>query len=157
MRLSADYLKEAIEKLNETSDSKAADKLGIHRNTIHQYLRGERIMDDFACIMVAEVLGIDGMIVIAAAQMEREKNQARKDVWEGLLKKMGALTLTGLVVGAAMMGSLYPADAKAERHMSYSSYMTSLYYVKYAMPNQTPLKYDNQVILKASHQTNAAS
>ncbi|OHX18389.1 hypothetical protein BI343_09250 [Chromobacterium amazonense] len=33
----------------------------------------------------------------------------------------------------------------------------NLYYVKYAMPNQTPLKYDNQVILKASHQTNAAS
>ncbi|MCP1290339.1 hypothetical protein NK214_09065 [Chromobacterium sp. S0633] len=46
-------------------------------------------MDDFACIMVAKILGIDGMIVIAAAQMAREKNQARKDVGEDLRKKMG--------------------------------------------------------------------
>ncbi|WP_162788144.1 helix-turn-helix domain-containing protein, partial [Chromobacterium haemolyticum] len=106
MRVSSDYLREAMEKMGETSNRKAGEKLGIHGNTIGQYLSGERIMDDFACIMVAKVLDIDGMIVIAAAQMEREKNQARKDVWEDLLKKMGALVVAWMTAGAMLAGSL---------------------------------------------------
>ncbi|BBH12969.1 DUF3693 domain-containing protein [Chromobacterium haemolyticum] len=118
MKLSSDYLREAMEKMGETSNRKAGEKLGIHGNTIGQYLSGERIMDDFACIMVAKILGIDGMIVIAAAQMEREKNQARKDVWEDLLKKMGALALGGLTAGAMLMGSLSANNASASQRMT---------------------------------------
>ncbi|MFB0826515.1 helix-turn-helix domain-containing protein [Chromobacterium violaceum] len=113
MKLSVDYLREALEKLGEPSASKAAEKLGIHRNTMAQYLRGENIMDDYACIMVAQVLHIDGMEIIAAAQMEREKNQDRKAFWEDFRKKLGVkLGIAGLG-WILIMGSLTPSNAYA--------------------------------------------
>ncbi|POA98615.1 hypothetical protein C2134_10960, partial [Chromobacterium sinusclupearum] len=103
MKLSVDYLMEALEKLGDMSQNKKAEKLGVTGPGLSQYLSGKKIMDDYACIMVADVLGIDGMKIIAAAQLEREKNQARKDVWENLLKKMGALGLAGVMAGAMMV------------------------------------------------------
>ncbi|MBX9346627.1 hypothetical protein K5M36_05945 [Chromobacterium vaccinii] len=112
MKLSSDYLKEAIEKLGEKSNRKAAEHLKMHGNTLGQYLNGDRVMDDFACVMVAEVLGIDAINVIAAAQMEREKNQERREVWENLRKKIGALGLAGWVAGAALL--LHPDLARAD-------------------------------------------
>ncbi|WP_043634728.1 DUF3693 domain-containing protein [Chromobacterium haemolyticum] len=118
LKLSVDYLQEAIEKMGDISQNKKAEKLGIGGNTLSQYMTGARTMDDFACIMVAKVLGIDGMIVIAAAQMEREKNQARKDVWEDLLKKMGALALGGLTAGVMLMGGLSADRASASQSMT---------------------------------------
>lgn len=118
MKLSVDYLQDALEKLGDISQNKKAEKMGLNGNTLSQYVTGQRIMDDFACIMVAKVLAIDGMIVIAAAQMEREKNQARKDVWEDLLKKMGALALGGLTAGAMLMGSLSADNSSASQRMT---------------------------------------
>lgn len=118
LKLSVDYLQEAIEKMGDISQNKKAEKLGIGGNTLSQYMTGARTMDDFACIMVAKVLGIDGMIVIAAAQMEREKNQARKDVWEDLLKKMGALALGGVMAGAMMIAGLSADQASASQRMT---------------------------------------
>ncbi|MFD2449997.1 helix-turn-helix domain-containing protein [Vogesella fluminis] len=52
---------------------KKAEALKMHRNSVNSYKRGERIMDDYACIVVAEYLGIDPLEIIAAANMEREK------------------------------------------------------------------------------------
>lgn len=135
MKQSVDYLKEALEKLGDISQNKKAAALGVTGGGMSQYITGKKIMDDYACIMVAKVLGIDGMIVIAAAQMEREKNQARKDVWEDLLKKMGALALGGLTAGAMLMVSLSADRTSAqqlndEHNMLRPSHMTSVYYVK---------------------------
>ncbi|VEB43090.1 Uncharacterised protein [Chromobacterium violaceum] len=113
MKLSGDYLREALEKMGDKSQNKKAEELMLKGNTLSQYMTGERIMDDFACIMVAQVLGIDGMEVIAAAQMEREKNQERKQVWEDFRKKLGVkLGITGLGM-ALIVGSLTPSNAYA--------------------------------------------
>ncbi|NHR04358.1 hypothetical protein HA052_04025 [Chromobacterium haemolyticum] len=122
LKLSVDYLQEAIEKMGDISQNKKAEKLGIGGNTLSQYMTGARTMDDFACIMVAKVLGIDGMIVIAAAQMEREKNQARKDVWEDLVKKMGALVLAWMTAGAMLVGSL-SSDSTSANGMLTTQYV----------------------------------
>ncbi|MEN6079447.1 hypothetical protein [Chromobacterium piscinae] len=112
MKQSSEFLKDAIEMLGEENDSKAAARLKIAKSTLSLYLSGTRIMDDFACVMVAEALGIDAMKVIAAAQMEREKNQERREVWENLRKKIGALGLAGWVAGAALL--LHPDLARAD-------------------------------------------
>lgn len=122
MRKSADYLREALEKMGDVSQNKKAAALGVSSGGMSLYLSGERIMDDFACIMVAKVLGIDGMIVIAAAQMEREKNQARKEVWEDLLKKMGALVLAWMTAGAMLAGSL-SSDSTSANGMLTTQYV----------------------------------
>lgn len=112
MRLSTDYLQEAIEKLGETSDAKAARALKITPTALSRYLLGERIMDDFTCIMVADVLGIQGMEIIAAAQMERETSEERKRVWEDFRRKLGVMGVAGLIV-IVMMGLPQQANASA--------------------------------------------
>ncbi|MEN7433747.1 hypothetical protein VA599_23665 [Chromobacterium sp. TRC.1.1.SA] len=113
MKLSVDYLQDAIEKLGDMSQNKKAEKMGLNGNTLSQYMTGARIMDDYACIMVAQVLGIDGMEVIAAAQMEREKNLDKKAFWEDFRKKLGVkLGITGLGM-ALIVGSLTPSNAYA--------------------------------------------
>lgn len=131
MKLSTDYLREAIEKLGEKSNAKAAERLKISRAGISQYLSGARIMDDFTCIMVADVLGIQGMEIIAAAQMERETSEERKRVWEDFRRKLGVMGVAGLMV-VVMMG--LPQQAKADDAKHYGVDKQSLiYYVKYAI------------------------
>jgi len=98
MKLSTDYLVEALEKLGDMPEGRKAETLKIHRNTLISYKNGERVMDDFACIMVANQLGIDPLEVIAAANMEREKTQERRDFWADFRKKIGALAVAGLVI-----------------------------------------------------------
>jgi hypothetical protein len=103
MKLSTDYLIEALEMLGEMPDAKKYERLKLHKNTVNQYRRGERVMDDFACIMVANQLGIDPLEVIAAANMEREKTQERRDFWADFRKKIGALAVAGLVILTTLM------------------------------------------------------
>lgn len=103
MKLSTDYLIEALEKLGDMPEGKKAETLKIHRNTLISYKNGERIMDDFACIMVANQLGIDPLEVIAAANMEREKSQERRDFWADFRRKIGAMAVAGLVVLTTLM------------------------------------------------------
>lgn len=98
MKKSNEYLQEALDRLGEMSDRKKAEVLKLSPQAISGYKSGERVMDDFACIMVANTLGIDPLEVIAAANMDREKNQARKDFWSDFRKKIGALAIAGLVV-----------------------------------------------------------
>ncbi|MDC7712206.1 hypothetical protein [Vogesella indigofera] len=98
MKLSSDYLQEALEKLGDMAEGKKAEALKIHRNTLICYKNGERIMDDYACIVVAEYLGIDPLEIIAAANMEREKSQARRDFWQDFRKKIAQLVVGGLVI-----------------------------------------------------------
>ena len=84
--------------LGNMPEIKKAETLKMHRNTLNSYKRGECIMDDFYCIVSAEILGIDALEIIAAANYEREKNQARKDFWQDFRRKIGALAIAGLVV-----------------------------------------------------------
>ncbi|AUH51050.1 hypothetical protein CXB49_09610 [Chromobacterium sp. ATCC 53434] len=108
MKLSVDYLNEALAKLGDISQNQKAKKLGVSGPGLSQYLTGKKIMDNFACIMVAKVLDIDGMEVIAAAQMEREKNQTRREFWEDFRRQLAAkLGLVGLAV-LMMWGGLTP-------------------------------------------------
>lgn len=111
MKLSTDYLIEALEKLGEMPDAKKYERLKLHKNTVNQYKRGERIMDDFACIMVANELGIDPLEIIAAANMEREKTQERRDFWADFRKKIGSLAVAGLVVLTTLMSPVEGSKA----------------------------------------------
>lgn len=103
MKLSTDYLQEALEKLGDMPDAKKAEVLKFSKQALSSYKSGERMMDDFACIMVANQLGIDPLEIIAAANMEREKTQERRDFWADFRKKIGSLAVAGLVVLTTLM------------------------------------------------------
>ncbi|MGY8624416.1 hypothetical protein [Chromobacterium violaceum] len=136
MKLSGDYLREALEKMGDKSQNKKAEELMLKGNTLSQYMTGERIMDDFACIMVAKILEIDGMEVIAAAQMEREKNTERRAVWEDFRKKLGVkLGITGLGM-ALIVGSLTPSNAYASGIHANTIYCVESAFQIYIMSNR---------------------
>lgn len=102
MKKSTEYLKEALEKMGNMSDAKKAERLKISRQALSSYQIGNRIMDDFMCILVARELGIDPLEVIAAANMEREKSQERRDFWQDFREKIGITGLAGLLVLTTM-------------------------------------------------------
>lgn len=126
MKSSMDYLIEALERTpGETGEDKAKH-LKISGNTLSQYRRGERIMDDFACIMVGRVLGIDPMKIIAACQEEREKNQERKEFWRDF-----RTTLSGLGIAAALGVTMVAMPEAAHAYTVNDGSMTNVYYVKF--------------------------
>ncbi|WP_199154320.1 hypothetical protein [Chromobacterium sp. ASV23] len=130
MRQSIEYLQDAIEKLGVENDVQAAAALRISKQALSHYRTGTRIMDDFACIMVAKVLGIDGMEIIAATQMEREKDQERREIWADFRKKFGVkMGIAGLAV-TMTIGSLTPTKASAE-NLANSQHVEA----KFAMPS----------------------
>ncbi|WP_024302791.1 hypothetical protein [Pseudogulbenkiania sp. MAI-1] len=110
MLTSRDYLEKALAKLGDISDLKKAELLKVGRSSLSQYRSGERIMDDFACIMVATELGIDPLAVIYAANYERERNVERKSAWEDFRKKLGVMGVAGLLV-MGMAGTPPKAEA----------------------------------------------
>lgn len=111
MKASRDYLLEALEKTPGETGEEKAKHLKISGNTLSQYKRGERIMDDFACIMVGRQLGIDPMKIIAACQEEREKNQERKEFWRDFRN-----TLSGLGIAAALGATMTAAPDQAHAY-----------------------------------------
>lgn len=108
MKTSTEYLKLAMEKLEKTSDAQAAKALGIARSTLSEYLSGRRIMDDFACVMVAKVLEIDPMDVIAACNQERERTEDRREFWRnfraGTMRKEGGQAVVPILFCLAVLG-----------------------------------------------------
>lgn len=132
MKRSSDYLRDALEAMGDISQNQKAKKLGISSGGMSMYLSGERIMDNYACMMVAQVLGLEGIEVIAAAQMEREKSEERRAFWEELRKKLGVLGLAGWVAGAALLA--HPEAAKAIGINDLSN-IDNLYYVKSCQSN----------------------
>lgn len=122
MKKSREYLEEALEKLGTISDAKKSELLKIHKTTLSGYRNDQRLMDDFACIMVAQTLNIDPMEIIAAVQMEREKNEERRDVWADFRKKIGVLGLAGLI-GAGTIATPSPAQAMTAKAPSEKMYI----------------------------------
>jgi transcriptional regulator with XRE-family HTH domain len=84
------YLEEAMRILKTESQGQLAQRLGITRPAISQYMAGTRIMDDYTAARVAKVLGIDPLQVIAAANAEREKDSERRGFWLKLAGEAGA-------------------------------------------------------------------
>lgn len=94
MKTTVQYLNEAKERLGITSDNALAKHLKIARSAISQYQHGHRIIDDYAAVRIAEILGINPMDVIATANYEREKAPERKDFWRKMRDKGSAQSFT---------------------------------------------------------------
>ena len=90
MRTSIDYLNEALKLIDDRSDAKKALELGIAKQTLSNYLRGERIMDDYACVLVAKTIGLNPMLCISSANYEREKNEEKKQFWLDLWDELNS-------------------------------------------------------------------
>lgn len=136
MKQSREYLEEALTLMGDMSDSEKAKRLKIAQPTISQYRTGARKMDDFACIMVARVLGVDPMRIIAACQEEREKNEERREFWRDFRSTLGSTIVAALVLTS--LTAMIPTPALAGTFDMAKEPMTNVYYVKYNTENWPP-------------------
>jgi transcriptional regulator with XRE-family HTH domain len=109
MNNSQKYLVEVKRKLNLTSDYSLAKVLGVGTNTISQYQNQKRVMDDTMALRIAEILEIDPMKIIAAANADRETGKA-KEKWESFYKQLGGLAAS-LFISVNLLLSPTPTEA----------------------------------------------
>lgn len=115
MKTTIEYLDEAKNKLKLDSDYSMAKFLGVGRSAISGYRTASRIIDDYAAAKIANALGINPMIVIAAANAEREKTEERKDYWRNFYERLGGVAASILLLTSCSLVTLIvtstPADA----------------------------------------------
>ena len=90
MRRAIEYLKEALALLEGESDAQRAEQLGIQRSTLSKYQLEKRVMDNYSCVIVANILGIDPMLCICSASYENEKSDEKKQFWLDLWNEINA-------------------------------------------------------------------
>ena len=101
MKSTIEYLDEAKKKAGKESDRQFGIWAGIKANSMSQYRTGIRTIDDYAAAKIAEALEIDPLIVIAAANAEREKGE-RREYWEKVSKRLGGVAAGFLVFSTAL-------------------------------------------------------
>lgn len=86
---SLEYLEAVKRRLGITSDYALAARLGVTRSAVSKFQKGAVFGDDVA-LTVAEILGVEPIVVIAAANAERAKTPEQKARWTGLMEKFSA-------------------------------------------------------------------
>ncbi|QGZ37756.1 helix-turn-helix protein [Pseudoduganella flava] len=84
------YLDAIKTRLNLPSDYALAKRLGITQQAISNYRAGRSKMDDDVALTIAELLGVNPLAVIAAANAERAKTDEQRERWTGIMEKFSA-------------------------------------------------------------------
>ena len=103
MKSTVEYIKEAKDKLGISSDYALSKELGLTKQAISKYQTGERVMDDYTAAKIANVLEINPLEPIAAANAEREKDAAKVDFWRRLGSSSKAASLGGVLILGAFL------------------------------------------------------
>lgn len=112
MKTTVEYLDAIKVRLDLPSDYAVAKALGLTRAAVSKQRLGHSVFDDTTALRVAEILGVDPMEVISAANAERARDEETRRLWE---RAWGKVTgATAVVVIAAGIGlSAAPSTAKA--------------------------------------------
>jgi transcriptional regulator with XRE-family HTH domain len=82
-----DYLRAVKAQCGITSDYALAARLGVTRSAVSKMQQGEVAFSDDVALTVAEILQIEPISVIAAANAQRAKTPEQKARWVGLMEK----------------------------------------------------------------------
>ena len=80
-----------------STDYALAKTLGLQRARICDYYKGTRAPDEFACLKIADALGMPLDSVIATVKAESEKDETRREAWENYMKRLGGVAASFLV------------------------------------------------------------
>lgn len=75
------YINDAKKKMGIQSDYAFCKALQFSQPALSLYRNGKRIIDDYTAAKLAEILDINPLEVIAAANAEREKDLVRREMW----------------------------------------------------------------------------
>ncbi|MGE4292653.1 MAG: hypothetical protein AB7E32_10695 [Desulfovibrio sp.] len=93
----AELIDQVKEKTGSRSYYALAQTLEIPEETIASYRRGRTFPDPYACTKFAIVLGQDPVQLIAEMELQREKNERKKDFWRGFLSRARKGTVAGIL------------------------------------------------------------
>ena len=79
---SVKYLEQMKEKFGLKTDSALAEKLGVNKSAVSQYMSGKRVMDEETCLAVAMALEINPLEVMMAAGIDRAEKTGQKSLWQ---------------------------------------------------------------------------
>lgn len=91
-------LDDCKEKLQVETDYKLAKITGIPTMRLSNYRAGNRIPDAYACSKIAEILGMDEMVLIAHFEAISAKNPTVKEYWKKKLANLGGLAASFFIV-----------------------------------------------------------
>ncbi|WP_244126221.1 hypothetical protein [Burkholderia gladioli] len=112
MKTSVEYLDAVKARLDLPSDYATAKVLGLTRAAVSKQRSGQSAFDDLTAVRVAEILGIDPIEVIAAANAERARDDDARRTWERLWGKATGAVATA-VLAAGVITAAAPSTAKA--------------------------------------------
>lgn len=130
MKKTTTYLDEAKKALGIESDNAMAIYLGVTRQAISNYRHATKIMDDFCAAKIAGALGINEMIVIAAANAEREKTEDRKEFWRNFYERLGGVAASIYLCVTLGFVTLIVSPTPAEAATARQGIDYTVYYVK---------------------------
>lgn len=105
--------KVAKKERGSESDYAVAMLLGISEDAVNRYRKGERAMDNNTARRVAELLHVEPLEVIAAAEVERAKTPSDKAAWRKWIKSPKGLALVAAVAALVAIDTvLFPAVAQ---------------------------------------------
>jgi plasmid maintenance system antidote protein VapI len=85
-----DFLDAVKQRLGIQSDYALAKALKIAQPTVSGYRAGRTCVDNDVALAIAEILDLNPMVVIAAANAERAKTPEQKARWSGIMEKFSA-------------------------------------------------------------------
>lgn len=80
-----ELLLECAVKLRVQSDYALAKEMKIPRMRISDYKAGKVKLDTYALVKIAETLGRDPLELLAQYEAEHEKNDVKRDYWQGFI------------------------------------------------------------------------
>lgn len=93
-----EYLDAVKSRSGITSDYALAKVLGVTQAAVSNYRVGRSRIDDDVALTIAQLLGINPLIVIAAANAERAKTPEQRARWSGVMEKFSA-SFNSLLLG----------------------------------------------------------
>ena len=120
---SVKYLKLVQEKYSLASATALAEKLGLSKQAVSNYLNGQRVMDDETCVAVAMALEFNEhqtIQLIMAAGIDRAEKAGQQSLWTVFSQRMAATAASTLLVAGVTL-FLTPQDAKAFTYKPYST------------------------------------
>ncbi|MBD2941312.1 DUF3693 domain-containing protein [Burkholderia pseudomallei] len=117
MKTTVEYLDAIKVRLDLPSDYAVAKALGLTRAAVSKQRLGHSVFDDTTALRVAEILGVDPMEVISAANAERARDEETRRLWERAWGKVtGATAAVAIAAGIGLSAAPFTAKASPVRN-----------------------------------------
>ena len=107
---------------NVDTDYALAKALDLPRARIHDYYKGNRTPDQFACLKIAVALKKPLEEIVATVEIAAEKNEKRREEWKRYYKSIGGYAASFMLVVFAFVTFIVTTpNVSAKESMTYDT------------------------------------